>query len=321
MNKWQSFEIGREYGWLTVLQEDEKDKHGHRQFLVTCRCGKQYTVTSSFLRKKEPKCWECSHSYDMANRRRIIENSDINGWHVFSCVEHYDMRYIYECRCLQCGTISYKTEGELQSCCSGRCQHCPPDYNFSFHGSYAEGILPDGTVFFVDTELVDAVNKHHWRRNSQGYIVSTDNKHKLLLHRMALGLDNDDAQIVDHLSRNKLDCRRENLRIVTAQQNSMNKSISRNNTTGYVGVTFHKRKQLFSAKIVLNNRAIYLGYSSNPVVCAQRYNYAAKALFQQFAGHLNDVPELDESEQRIVDVKLAPYLFDAVCATREVSTI
>lgn len=57
MNKKQEFEIGREYGWLTVLQEAEKDKYSHRQFLVKCRCGKQYKVLSGFLNKKEPKCW------------------------------------------------------------------------------------------------------------------------------------------------------------------------------------------------------------------------------------------------------------------------
>lgn len=144
MNKKQEFEIGREYGWLTVLQEAEKDKYSHRQFLVKCRCGKQYKVLSGFLNKKEPKCWECSHAHDMANRRLIRENEDINGWHVYSLVEHYDNLYIYECRCLRCNTISYKSLPEIFSSKTNVCAHCKPEYHFQITEQSAEGILPSG---------------------------------------------------------------------------------------------------------------------------------------------------------------------------------
>ena len=223
MNKKQDFEIGREYGWLTILQEVEKDKFSHRQFLVECRCGKQYKATTSFLNKKQPKCWECSHSYDMANRRLPRENEDINGWHIYSVVEHFDCHYIYECRCLRCNTISYKAMSEIFNSKTNTCTHCKPDYHFRITGHVAEGILPSGVRFMIDADLVENASQYHWRQDGRGYILSMDNDTKLLLHHLAIGRPEDGKLCVDHISRDKTDCRKENLRVVTLQQNAMNR--------------------------------------------------------------------------------------------------
>ena len=318
MKKKQEFEIGREYGWLTVLQEAEKDKYSHRQFLVKCRCGKQYKVLSGFLNKKEPKCWECSHAHDMANRRLIRENEDINGWHVYSLVEHYANLYIYECRCLRCNTISYKSLPEIFSSKTNVCAHCKPEYHFQITEQSAEGILPSGVRFKIDASLVETASQYHWRQDNRGYIVSMDNDNKLFLHHLAIGRPDDSKLCVDHISRDKTDCRRENLRVVTLQQNAMNRSMGRNNTSGYVGVSFNKRTGRSFAKISLNDKTIFLGSSYDPVLCAQRYNYAAQVLFRQYAGHRNEVPELCDEEKRIIDQRLKKHLPAAMVATTEV---
>ena len=315
MNPRKDYEIGKEYGWLTVLREAEKDQHGHRRFEVECRCGKRYLVLTGFLGKKEPKCWECSHAYDMANRREPRIGSSINGWRIIDCVTRYRDKYIYECQCENCGHISFKDAGEIGKSKSSKCSYCAPDYKFKITDNCATGTLLHGGLFLVDADMVTDVSQKRWYKDSKGYIVSKDGGEKIFLHRFVLGYSNADEVLVDHVNRNTTDCRRNNLRLVTAQQNAMNRSIGKNNTSGYVGVCYDKRGEKYIARIGLNNHYYFLGSSVNPIKCAQMYNYASQALFRQFAGHQNDVPPISEALRRKVEIKIAPLLRAADIAT------
>lgn len=68
---------------------------------------------------------------------------------------------------------------------------------------------------------------------------------------------------VDHINGNKLDNRRENLRIVTPQQNQINrKRLNRNNTSGIRGVAFRpniSKARPWHAQIHVGRKGIYLG--------------------------------------------------------------
>lgn len=57
----------------------------------------------------------------------------------------------------------------------------------------------------------------------------------LLLHRVIAGAGKGD--IVDHVNRNKLDCRRANLRLVTKSQNTLNAPKREGTSSIYRGVT------------------------------------------------------------------------------------
>ena len=69
----------------------------------------------------------------------------------------------------------------------------------------------------------------------------------------------DDMQ-TDHINRNKLDNRKKNLRTVTTQQNQRNTNLSKNNTSGYIGVYLNKRVNKWMAYIWVNYKQIHLGY-------------------------------------------------------------
>ena len=83
---------------------------------------------------------------------------------------------------------------------------------------------------------------------------------------------------IDHINHNKLDNQKENLRLVTQQENFWNTPIRKTNTTGYKGVSIEKRTGKFIAQIVFNGKQKYLGSFSEKEKAALAYNEAAKSL-------------------------------------------
>lgn len=312
------YEPGKEYGWLTVLGEAPRDRFGHRMYQVRCRCGKEYPVQGQFLRKPEPKCSDCHLALPHNGRKLLSKPGDvINGWTILEeAGKNSHGAILYKCRCSKCGGVSFHTRGDLTVRKGKGCQNCKPDYHFRFRDGAAIGTLPSGVEFIVDAALAPRVSEFYWNiESSKGYIHRTNTgMPKMMLHWFALGLDAGHGEIIDHINRNKLDCRSENLRIVTSQQNAMNKSLSKNNTTGFVGVCFDNSKQNYIASIGFNDKKIYLGRSQDPVICAQRYNYASELLFGEYAGHKNDVPEADSEIKKYIYEKLSPYIASAIIA-------
>ena len=310
---------GQEYGWLTVLGEAPRDSFGHIRWRVKCRCGNEYDVQTGILSKNDPKCRECYISSSKGPRpeKRLSKPGDvINGWEILKEVGKNEYGGIlYNCRCPVCGTESVHTRGELIMRKGSGCQYCPPDYHFEFHDGIAIGILPGGQRFKIDAAQAERVSEFHWNLRENGYILRVDSSlPKMMLHWFVLGLEVNHPYPVDHINRDKTDCTSANLRIVTNQQNAMNKSIQKNNTTGYVGVCFVPSKKTYLASIGFNNRKICLGYSNDPVECAKRYNYASELLFGEYAGHRNDVPEADAETRKNIKEKCRPYLAQAIIA-------
>jgi len=100
-----------------------------------------------------------------------------------------------------------------------------------------------------------------WYIKKNGYLdtVDSNNKH-MLMHRLIMDvLDCPEIQ-VDHINNNKLDNRKENLRLCTFQQNMFNRGIKKNNSSGITGVVWDKEKNKWCAQIRYNNKNIFLGY-------------------------------------------------------------
>lgn len=90
---------------------------------------------------------------------------------------------------------------------------------------------------------------------------------------------------VDHINGNGLDNRKNNLRMVTSQQNNFNRKPI---NSKYKGVAFHKSCNSWEAKICLNQKRIYIGMFKTDKEAAQAYNLKAIELFGEFA-YLNKV--------------------------------
>jgi hypothetical protein len=88
---------------------------------------------------------------------------------------------------------------------------------------------------------------------------------------------------IDHRDGNPSNNAWDNLRLATHAQNCWNRGKLPNSTTGYKGVSFHKRCRRYIAKIKLNGKDVHLGYFSQPVLAAIAYRRAAQQLHGEFA--------------------------------------
>lgn len=99
--------------------------------------------------------------------------------------------------------------------------------------------------------------------------------------------------IVDHINRNKADCRKENLRIVKQRINNLNRNAQSTNKTGIIGVEFSILQNRWIAKISahLNHRlTLYQGKDKNKAIEARlnaelyyyQENAPQKYLFEQY---------------------------------------
>lgn len=101
------------------------------------------------------------------------------------------------------------------------------------------------------------------------------------LHRIVMGLVENDGLKVDHVDGNGLNCVRSNMRICTNQQNNQN----RRSEYTYKGIYWIPVKEgiKWCARIKHNTITIHLGTYDTEIEAAQAYDKKALELFGVFA--------------------------------------
>ena len=92
-------------------------------------------------------------------------------------------------------------------------------------------------------------------------------------------------EIVDHINRNTLDNRKENLRIVDHRDNMLNKIAHKDSNSKYKGVSYQDR----SGKFVAYYKRTFIGYFDKEIDAALAYNAVAFAEHGNF-DYINKVP-------------------------------
>lgn len=92
------------------------------------------------------------------------------------------------------------------------------------------------------------------------YALRMESGKKIRLHRFILGLPSRDIRKGDHENGDTLDYRLNNLRPASSAENARNRWKPSNNTSGYIGVSFHKKKGRFVAYIMVDGKLKILGY-------------------------------------------------------------
>lgn len=153
-----------------------------------------------------------------------------------------------------------------------------------------------GRYYLIDEADVALVLDRHWhcirdKKRRTMYLVnqrSTNTPRYLRMHRLILGVT-DPSVVVDHINGNGLDNRRANLRLCNSFLNAQNRKKNKNNTSGFIGVTFRKRAQKYEARIMFNRIMYALGSYSTAVEAARAYNKKALELPHAEYRRLNDV--------------------------------
>lgn len=140
----------------------------------------------------------------------------------------------------------------------------------------------------VDDNTYEWASKLRWHHQyGGGYIKATKHGKTIYLHRAIIGAKR--GEHVDHVNRNKLDNRLENLRICTQEQNNRNTNPKKRKSSKYKGVyKNNSRVNPYRAQISVNNgESIHLGCFKTEWEAAKAYNEKAKEAFGEFA-YLNE---------------------------------
>lgn len=142
--------------------------------------------------------------------------------------------------------------------------------------------LSKGKFTLVDDEDFEKTNKYKWHINNMYAARTTWPSHKhVYMHRYIMGVKA--GQEVDHINGDKLDNRKENLRIASHSENGKNQVKPKNNTSGFKGVTRNKYKGNWIAQIKINGKHLSLGRFDDIQEAARAYDDAARKYFGEFA--------------------------------------
>lgn len=136
-----------------------------------------------------------------------------------------------------------------------------------------------------------------WRVDRDGYAANSEylggGRHSAKyrtnrMHRLITQAKR--GQIVDHINRNRLDNRKENLRIVTRSENTLNRGANKNNTSGYKGVYWRSDLGKWVSLITFKYKTHCLGFYDSKNEAAKAYNQKATEFFGEGA-YLNVITE------------------------------
>ncbi len=141
-----------------------------------------------------------------------------------------------------------------------------------------------------DFELVSQYKWHldkHYKRDADIFYASAcrrGTKNNLRMHTLIMNTPK--GMEIDHKNTNTLDNRRDNLRVVTRQQNIWNRSIQRNNKCGFKGVykdNHCRGYKKYRARIRFNGKVKMSSRVMTPEEAALIYNKWALACYGEFA--------------------------------------
>ncbi|ARF11595.1 HNH endonuclease [Klosneuvirus KNV1] len=143
--------------------------------------------------------------------------------------------------------------------------------------------LNNGTIVLISPDDYELVNKCTWHKNKGGYAQGDMDNKTILMHRLIMNFPK--GKIVDHINRNKLDNRKENLRVVDRFINSRNRNVSKSKIhSKYRGVFYHKKNNKYAARIIYNNKRMFIGNFNN--------EYDAATSFDMYIIH-NKIDEIE----------------------------
>lgn len=268
---------GQKFGKLTAIESTKDRKSGSIVWKCNCDCGNEIFCTVSKLQAGDIKSCGCTNF----NAKNLIGIRFGNLTVIKDSGKRKSGNIFWECEC-SCGNIDLILGYNLTSGKYTKCKECrhpkkvkikkekiDKSCKFKLLDNYGICITYTGEEYLFDIEDYEQIKKYNWTSNADGYADSTYKRKHIPMHRLVMKC-NDETLVVDHINHNIKDNRKNNLRIVTPQQNAMNRVIYSNNTSGVTGVSWNERDQLWVSYITYKYKTIRLG-------CYVNFNDAVKA--------------------------------------------
>lgn len=155
--------------------------------------------------------------------------------------------------------------------------------------------LKNGMEFVIDIDDLPHVSKFSWYplKHTENYtsvqgsssikVNGLKKSTSFRLHRYILGMT-DSSKLVDHIDRNQLNNRRNNLRICNRKESAWNTGLFKSNVSSkFKGVTFNKARKKWIAQIHTEGKTRGLGYFISEKDAANAYNSAVLLHRNEFA--------------------------------------
>jgi len=146
--------------------------------------------------------------------------------------------------------------------------------------------LTQGKFALVDDDKYEELANYKWSTLKKGkrfYAVRntpSPQRRLISMHRQIMNAK--PGQEIDHKNQNGLDNRIKNIRFCSKAQNQQNGS-GWGGSSEYKGVDYRKKKQIWRARIVVNQKSISLGHFNSETDAAKAYDAAAVKYFGEFA--------------------------------------
>lgn len=255
--------VGKTIGEWKILGVNHIDTH--HNYVYDCLC----LLCNTTIRSHTKQHIEKSQTYGCGCQKQIdLTNQKIGCWTVIKKIE--DTSYLknprktWLCQCI-CGKYGKVAETRLlnnknpQMSCG--CMNKKTN-DIITHDLYAEIILSNvNQPCLIDIDDLDKIRTTYWDKTTDGYAIGSNGLYKnKRMHRVIMNVEQSNKPLIDHINHDRLDNRKNNLRIVSDQQNAFNQKLRINNTSGVTGVGWWKRDNNWSASIKYNYKHISLGY-------------------------------------------------------------
>lgn len=154
------------------------------------------------------------------------------------------------------------------------------------------------------------LSQYKWQMSPAGYARGTISHKRVYMHRIILKSNLKNGLVSDHINGNRLDNQKNNLRVCSPKQNTINSRKQIGCVSKYKGVRYDtsmKRRKRWMACFKHNTKSVTIGRFYTEEGAADAYNQKAKEIWGGYA-KLNDVSKEDwEREREIAKTILHRY--------------
>lgn len=140
--------------------------------------------------------------------------------------------------------------------------------------------------FIADLDDIEKLKYHKWRLGTFGYAITglpSKGTQRNASH-VVLGIDSRKTDlVVDHINGNTLDNRKCNLRIITQQQNLLNRRQTNSVNAPAKGICWDKNRNKWASEIRFGEKRVHFMRQKNLSAAAFQRYVAEKILFKEFS--------------------------------------